>query len=101
MAAPHETQREPGKTMDSPAGRRTMTTLRKLPQTAPKAAAKPYANHAGSRARFMATRPIAGERYRVVRGKTQRASVTFGLVSRPIRPSGRAEIRVLANEETA
>ena len=35
---PHSGQREPGLTSDSPLGRRWMTTLRKLPTTAPKTA---------------------------------------------------------------
>ncbi len=36
MGWPQEGQREPGRTIDSWRGTRAMTTLKKLPQTAPK-----------------------------------------------------------------
>src|SRR5660398_324976 len=39
MPVPHLRQRDPGRTRDSPRGRRSITTLRKLPTTAPKTAA--------------------------------------------------------------
>src|SRR5680860_1664852 len=39
MPVPHLGQRDPGRTRDSPRGRRLITTLRKLPTTAPKTAA--------------------------------------------------------------
>src|SRR5579863_3701880 len=35
MGAPQLPQRDPGRTTDSPRGTRAMTTLKKLPQTAP------------------------------------------------------------------
>ncbi len=42
--APQAAQREPGRTTDSCFGTRSMQTLRKLPQTAPKSPAKAMAS---------------------------------------------------------
>ena len=50
MGVPQLPQREPGRTIYRPAGMRAMQTLKKLPHTAPNAAAIPVANGDDSRA---------------------------------------------------
>ena len=51
---PHAPQREPGRTTDCPSGTRTMQTLKKLPQIAPKTAAATMANGDDSQAALSA-----------------------------------------------